>query len=43
MSGQLLDGSVAALHGSLLARVENQSENALDDDGAVKTVDALHG
>ena len=42
VSGRLLDGNVAALHGTLLARVENHSENALDHDGAVKTVDALH-
>lgn len=42
VSGRLLDGNVAALHGTLLARVENHSENALDHDDAVKTADALH-
>lgn len=41
--GRLLDGDVAAAQGALLARVEDQSEDALDDDGAVETVDALHG
>ena len=43
VSGRLLDGDVAALHDPLLARVENHPENALDHDGAVETVDALHG
>ena len=42
VSGRLLDGNVAALHGTLLARVENHSKNALDHDGAVETVDVLH-
>ncbi len=42
VSGRQLDGNVAALQDTLLARVENQSENALDHDGALKTVAAMH-
>ena len=44
VSGRLVEGDdVAALHGALLAGVENHPDDAFDHDGAVETVDALQG
>lgn len=42
VGGGALDGDVASLHDALLARVEDHLEDALDDDGVVEAMHAVH-